>query len=344
MYRGYGGKGYVRDKLVERANKQPKGRLYDPFTHPSLGTDGDGKAMTLGIGVICDHGETIVLGSEQRASYGVIGGGTIDPNDEAGKQFYMKPYKAFTSVAGSLSMCHRVFSEFIHLVEHLRDQENLAPEHIAACLNTARYHQLKRDYDWQLKKQLGVTWRQWITGKLPRGIKMDELVVKYGAKILEGTPFKCELIVGGFFGKRPHTIFFKASQKEALQEEASPGVYAIGVGHVPAMKHLNKRGQNVHMSLARTLLHVYEALYLGQNLYVGPPPKLLAIIKKREPRILVYQTEHLEGWRKAYESRNTTASLDDSGVAAKEVFNRLRILKEEEEPKPSISRRSKRVQ
>jgi len=76
--------------------------------------------MTLGIGVLRNHGETVVLGSEQRASYGATGNMQVNPNDETGKRFYLKPHKVFVSVAGSMSTCHATYSQCGHLVHHLR--------------------------------------------------------------------------------------------------------------------------------------------------------------------------------------------------------------------------------
>jgi hypothetical protein len=285
--------------------------------------------MTLGIGVLCDHGETFVLGSEQRASYGASKSSIqIDPNDEAGKVFRLKPYRIFFSVAGCMSTCHQVYSQFAHLVDHLKDKTKIPPELLMDLIDEARFWQMRRIYDWEIRKKMGITLREWASGKLPRGIKMHKMIVQYGEEILRNTPLKMELIVGGFI--EPHGMFFRAVQKEALQQETSPGVYAIGVGQVTAMRHLNRRGQNVHMTLPRTLLHVYEALYLSQSQYVGPPPEFVLVVRNRESRIMIYPTASLEGWRKTYENRVTTASLDDSGIAAKEVMARLKVLKEKE--------------
>ncbi len=281
--------------------------------------------MTLGIGVLCDHGETMVIGSEKRATYGATGNVPIGPNDECGKQFYLKPHRVFVSVAGSMSTCHAVYAQLAHLIDHLKEPNKIPPELMMTLIDEARFHELRRVYNWQMKRKMGVTLHEWATGKLPRGIKMHDLIVKYGLEILNHTPFKCELIVAGFVGE--HGLFFRAAQKEIIQEETSPGVYAIGIGQADTMRHLNKRGQNVHMTLPRTLLHVYEALYLSQSQYVGPPPELLLVVKKRDSRIAVFPTAFLEGWRKTYESRAITASLDDSGIAAGDVLHRLRELK-----------------
>jgi hypothetical protein len=295
------------------------------YTHPQpCGQGKGGGPMTLGIGVLCDHGDTIVMGSERRATYGASSV-LVGPNDECGKQFYMKPHRIIVSVAGRMSVCHAVYSQLSHLAKNLRDPSNIPAEMMMTLVDEARFRALRRLYDWEIKREMGVTLHQWASGKLPRRQKMDELVVKFGLKILESTSFPCQLILAGF--QEPNTFFMRACEKEMLQEETSPGVYAIGGGQTRAVRHLNKRGQNVHMGLPRTLLHVYEALYLSQSEYVGPPPESLVVIFKRDTRIALYLTALLEEWRKAYEARETTASLDDSHIAATEVRNRLRELK-----------------
>ena len=178
-------------------------------------------------------------------------------------------------------------------------------------------------YDWELRRRMGCSLSQWARGELPRG-RMDKLVLNAGLSFMDEVPFKVELIVGGFIGE--HTMFFRASQKGRLEEESSPGVYAIGSGQITAIKSLNHRGQNVHMSLPRSLLHLYEAMYAAQSETVGPPPEYVIVIRKRVERVLQFPTAFLETWRKLYESRSTTASLDDSKVASTDVRARLEIM------------------
>jgi len=52
--------------------------------------------MTLGVGVLCEHGECIVMASEQRATYG---NSPVGPNDQCGKQYDLNPLNVFVSVA-----------------------------------------------------------------------------------------------------------------------------------------------------------------------------------------------------------------------------------------------------
>jgi len=78
--------------------------------------------MTLGVGVLCERGECVVMASEQRASYGSTAR-PLSPNDECSKQFYLRPIKCFVNVAGSLSVCHAVYSEIAHKIDSLSETE-----------------------------------------------------------------------------------------------------------------------------------------------------------------------------------------------------------------------------
>jgi hypothetical protein len=63
--------------------------------------------------------------------------------------------------------------------------------------------------------------------------------------------------------------------------ESSPGVYVIGSGQLHAMKVLNGRKQNYGMSLARTLLHVHEAMMAAQaEKTVGTSPGYIVMRKR----------------------------------------------------------------
>lgn len=203
--------------------------------------------MTLGIGVLCEKGECVVMASEQRASYGATGKVLVDPNDQCSKQFYLRPLKCFVNVAGSMSSCHAVYSQIAHEVENTPEPTKMPYELLIKIIDDARLRHLRRLYDWELKRGMGITLSEWARGKVPKG-KMSSLIVRAGLHILKQVPLNAALIVGGF-GDR-HGFFLRASEKEAMQEETSPGVYAIGNGQVAAMRHLNKRGQNVHMCSA----------------------------------------------------------------------------------------------
>ena len=104
-------------------------------------------------------------------------------------------------------------------------------------------------------------------------------------------------------------------------------MYAVGTGQIAAIRRLNRRRQYAAMSLARTLLHVHEAMLAARNSErkgVGRA-KYYVVLKKREeqPLYLDANSSTLESWRKAYRGRKTTASLDDSTIAAKDIYMQL---------------------
>jgi hypothetical protein len=169
---------------------------------------------------------------------------------------------------------------------------------------------------------------EWKRGKLPGTKKLDELVLRAGHSFMLNTPFKVELIVAGFVGDQ--TMFFRAVQKNRLEEESSPGVYAIGSGQRRAIRAFNKRGQNYAMSLPRTLLHVHEAMIAARrDKHVGKATGYI-VMRKRVPQILFLPTNSpaLENWRKAYEHRPFTTSLDDSRVAGLDIYQQLKFLRQ----------------
>jgi len=278
--------------------------------------------MTLGIGVMCDKGETLVLASEGRITYGET---PIVPNEKGLKQFYLKPHKVLVCVAGKLSHGQGIYSQFHHTIDQLEEQGDLPQEVFMRLLDSARARELKRIADWTLKTKVGFSLHEWHTGTV-KGVRMNRLIVECGKTIYENTRLPVEMIVAGFSGG--YGVFFKAIRERLSEEETHPGVFAIGSGQLAAMQQLNKRGQNSHISLGRTLLHIYEAMLLAQSKSVGPPPEFASIIRKDVPQILVYPLRSLETWRKAYESRASTASLDETPITGVEVMNRLRYLRE----------------
>src|ERR1700735_133448 len=167
-----------------------------------------------------------------------------------------------------------------------------------------------------------------ISPPIPGG-KLDPLLVRDGYNLLNKTPFRVELIAAGFIHSQ--TMFFRAVQKQPLEEESSPGVYAIGTGDIAAMRVLNRRGQRVSMSLHRTLVHVDEAMISARRSNprtVGRAQAYL-VMRQRVPQTLYLNATSptLENWRKAYQNRRNTGSLDDSAIAANDIYRQLQYLR-----------------
>lgn len=92
----------------------------------------------------------------------------------------------------------------------------------------------------------------------------------------------------------------------------------IGSGGALAMGHLNRRQQNAGCSLARSLLHVMEALEEARkepNKTVGKPSWILVSTQAGEMYTIVPDSPTLQGWKKTYKGRDSTWSLQNSKIA-----------------------------
>jgi|HubBroStandDraft_6_1064221.scaffolds.fasta_scaffold00205_54 20S proteasome alpha/beta subunit len=297
--------------------------------------------MTIGISCICERGECIVMASDMRVTYGTS---PVGPNDACGKVFRLGSFNTMVCVAGSMSSCHAVISQMVVNVQKFSKGKPVYREHVINAIDEARTRELRRVYDWSIRNYLGISLHEWARGKVPGG-KLDKLVLRAGIKRLEDTPFKVELIVAGFVESQ--TMFFRAAQKEALEEESSPGVYAIGTGQVAAMEVLNGRGQRVAMSLPRTLLHVHEAMVaarLANPRTVGHAQAYI-VMRLRVPQTLYLKASApiLESWRKAYRDRRNTGSLDDSAIAARDIHGQLQYLLPNKGEEPDVRIHKKKV-
>jgi 20S proteasome alpha/beta subunit len=281
--------------------------------------------MTIGLACICERGECVVMASDMRATYGTS---PVGPNDACGKVYRLEPFNTMMCVAGSLSSCHAVISEIVSKVKPLRRRKHIFREHIINAIDAARVREMRRIYEWTIQSSWGISLSDLVRGRVPGG-KLDPLLIRAGYHLLKNAPLKVELIVAGFVHHQ--TMFFRTVQKRPLEEESSPGVYAIGTGQIAAMKVLNRRGQRVAMSLPRTLLHVHEAMISARrsNPRVVGRAQAYIVMRKRVPRTLYLNAAApiLESWRKAYRGRRNTASLDDSKIPALDIYHQLQYLR-----------------
>ncbi len=285
--------------------------------------------VTIGIACICERGDCFVLGSDMRATYGTTPHGSnyerVGPNDQCGKVFYLVP-RLIGCVAGRLTECHTVISHTNTYLRKFSKARKLRRDLVPAAVDAARIREMRRIYNWTLEKNWGISLDQFVRGKVPGG-KLDQLLIRACHHLLKDAPLRVHLLIIGFVNG--HGVFLRAVQKEALQEESSPGVHVIGAGSPHAMRVLNRRGQNHGMSLPRTLLHVHEAMYAARKEKTVGPAFGYLIIRKRVPKILFLPSTSatLEGWRKAHANRPTTASLDDSRIAGIQIYQQLQVFK-----------------
>lgn len=272
--------------------------------------------MTGGIGVMCNHGDTIIVAADMRATYT---GMSVDPHDLTGKLYDFAPFNLVAAIAGSTSSTHAIISELSdwlrgYVGEKLKNPDGLmVMEHIRNALEKSRKKELRRLQSCEMEVQLGCGLKEWLSGKLPTGEPFNEYAHKWGLQVLRNVRDhfrnKVGIIVGGFLETGP--VFFRGLGFE-LEDAASPAVYVIGgKGAIDAMKVLIKRGQNVEMGLARSLFHIYEAMKAAKiDVGVGEPAAYTVMrpyTVDRPQGMLRFHPDHpmLRQWSKTYRNRST---------------------------------------
>ncbi len=268
--------------------------------------------MTVGIGVLCDNAESIILAGDMRATYR---GMAVAPHDKTGKLYDFAPFTLAAAIAGSTSSTHAIVSELSMYLREIINAQIEQPnkyvylEHIEKALEMARKKELRRLQECEIHAQLGCDLNDWLAGKLPTGQPMNEYAHKWGVTVLKGVRNdfrnKVGIIVAGFLKSGP--VFLRGLGFEPVEDAASPANYVIGgLGATEAFKVLIKRGQNVEMGIARSLFHVYEAMKAAKvDAGVGDPASYIVMRPwsvARPQGMLRFHPDHpmLKQWSKAY--------------------------------------------
>jgi hypothetical protein len=282
--------------------------------------------LTVGIGVLCEDARTAVLASDMRVTYGKAA--DAPHHDRAGKQYGVPPFNFSVAIAGSTSSTHAVISELANTLsillrawqEQRKERPNtlIAFENVRNAIEAARKRELRRLQACAFESELGVSVHDWIAGKTPTGMPFTDYAMNRGLKVLQQVKdemqYDMAIIVAGFLRESP--IFFRAIGAKPIEESASPEIHVIGgKGAKEARQVLNDRQQNVGMTLARTLVHVYEALKAARSdRGVGDPDGYLVMRPFTSPApngTLRFHPQHptIVGWSKQY-ALTSTEPLD----------------------------------
>jgi hypothetical protein len=268
--------------------------------------------VTVGIAVLAESADMVILGTDLRATFPKL----KSSNDECGKMWDLPaPFDCAVAVAGILRDCQPFVDQLYTNLRKLRELANIYNEHVENAMDEARFLVFRRRADWAMRTSYCITLSQWLRGKVPLG-KLDPLTLKAGEVLIHNTPLRVEAILAGFVKGNP--FFCKVSGKRVLEYSATPGIAVIGTGGSLAMDHLNKRGQNSGCSIARSLLHVAEALDEAakeSQKTVGRPSRFIAI--HRDGSMAQFFPDHptLLGWKQAYANRDSTWSLQNSKIS-----------------------------
>jgi len=264
--------------------------------------------MTVGIGVLAESMDMVIVGCDMRATFPRLG----TAHEECAKAWILeKPFQCGVAVAGKLRIAQPFVDYLTFNMTQVAKEPTIYREHVETAIDAARFRIWKRLLDWEMKKSYGLSLSDWQCGKVPAG-KLDPLTLKAGKVLIATTQLDLEALVAGFVNGQ--LLFYKASVMHPLEAVSTPGVQVIGTGGALAMAHLNRRGQNTGCSLARSILHVAEALDEAKKEpkgTVGKSAWILAISSTGEMAYVLPNHPTLLGWKKAYAKRDSTSSLQN---------------------------------
>lgn len=337
----------VRIRPDFETNKKRSQALFDdylrdttsigPETSCNEGLFLDEDDMTVGIGVLCDDAETIILAADMRATYR---GMAVDPHDRTGKLYDFCPFNLAAAIAGSTSSTHAIISE---LSENLKGMikakleqpgRHIFLEHIRDALEYSRKKEMRRLQDCEMESQLHCSANDWLSGKLPTGELMNEYAHKWGVQVLKSVKEdfrkKAAVIVAGFLATGP--VFLRGIGFDPVEDAASPAVYVIGgKGAVEAFQVLIERQQNVEMGIARSIFHVYEAMKAAKiDEGVGEPASYVVMrswTAARPQGMLRFKPDHpiLKQWSKTYHRDSSPLESRAANDLIYRAFNKARI-------------------
>lgn len=266
--------------------------------------------MTIGIGVLCESGTCIILASDGRGTYEQA---HLLPNDEMGKQFDL-PFNLFGIMAGFFSHCNSYLPTLYEEMEKLKSQSVLYQDHFRYAIRMAQVREMQYRFDGELVKEIGMTLNQW-----QKEIEHRPRLRRTGRAVIKLTPLVVEMIVGGFINGGPVLL-------SVVDKEVPEIVYShetIGSGGENALNHLNFRGQNVHMSFQRTVLHVAEALEAAKlDPHVGEPKDWIILEANGRVRRLIANHQNIKDLVAGFHLRDTD-SLEDDKEARKRILDTL---------------------
>jgi len=281
----------------------------------------ENRAMTVGLGLICESGDCVILCSDIRSRSRTVS----VPHDWTGKQYPFPPYDIAATIAGDTSSTHAIVSEFSAwlsaLIKHKQNNKDFEIyfEHIRAALEKSRKKELRRLQICALSASIGVEVNDWIAGKLSDGRNINNYLQIQGLQVIrevgEGMWKKAQIIVGGFIRHKPFLL--RGVGKRAAEDGPTPALFVIGgIGAKNAQEVLHRRGQSSEMGIARSLFHAYEAMAEAKkhDQSVGKMDSFVVIRKRGisgRGGISRFKWNHpiLKTWAKQYK-RKTTRGLE----------------------------------
>jgi hypothetical protein len=281
--------------------------------------------MTIGIGIICESENTILLGSDARGS---LGASFPQPHDHMSKIFSL-PLNFHAAIAGQLDRCEGLIASITESMQRFADTapNEIGLDNIRGILQEGRLMDWSFYVDAMLTKHLMVRLKDWKEGPL------NNRLYRAGKAVIKMVGYPVHLIVAGFTSY--NSMLFTALEREAIEFPQKTAV--IGSGWEFAEDILNSRGQNEHMSFQRSVLHLVEALEAARNVTDGTvgPPRDILLIEPKAYRSLPIKHAVISELIQDFKGKDS-APLDDDDTLGEKWKQRLKgILYDPSKPSTS---------
>lgn len=208
--------------------------------------------MTIGIGLLCDHGQRILLAADSLISYGNVS------SNAGGSKLYESQNGLYVAVADDVSWAHVIATHFLHGIDKLYPADPAYLDNVKLELKKSAEYA----FTWwrsEVLKSVNLTDDEYLHDANLAPKKKAEAEFAIEEAKANGLPI--QMIVAGFGVM--HSVFLYTDGMKIL-EQASPGNFHIGSGSDAARDWLNYRRQNVHDSWEVSYYHLIEALHFAQ--------------------------------------------------------------------------------
>jgi hypothetical protein len=229
--------------------------------------------MTVGIGAACQQGKCVVMATDTKGSFV---GNIFPDHNKLSKQLAL-PFGLCGSIAGHVDTCNAVENRLYMYLGNYPRGLPVPLQHVLDSIEKARDEEFRRRVNDKMLASLGMSLKEWqdFPSRSPQ--------YRRGHRVMKRYQFPVELIVGGIIMGSGVLLSLIGMDTVFMGELA-----IVGTGGVAAYAQLMRRGQNAHLSISRTLLHVAESLLEAKSAEpktVGEPADYVVITENQTRRM-----------------------------------------------------------
>jgi len=254
--------------------------------------------MTVGIGALCQSGQCVLMAADMRGSFEDA---SFPPHEYLGKH-YALPNGFNVNTAGIKSICQSMASELYTQIEKLAKEPHVYHDHIRNAIQETQFLEFRYRVDHKMRFDLGISLAEW------QKMEKTTLLYRRAQRVMRNYYLNVQLSVGGFLADGHPVLLTMHGNEPPEMEELS----VIGSGADPALEVLVRYGQNVHMGIVRTIMHVHEAMEAAKakDKYVGKC-EAMVVLTPQQIRILQLRSEFMKELVASFAGRDMEPLDDD---------------------------------